>query len=74
MVLGLRPSPYIVGETITYHLNLYKQSELETYKLLQKSLYVDNLLTEEENEKNDFVVYQKAKKIWLLSLSMHDCH
>ena len=63
LVFGLRPSPSILGETIAHHLNLYKQSEPEMYELLRKSLYVDDLLTGEENDENGFVVYQKSKKI-----------
>ena len=61
LVFGLRPSPSILGETIAHHLNLYKQSEPEMYELLRKSLYVDDLLTGEENDENSFVVYQKSK-------------
>ncbi|PFX11629.1 hypothetical protein AWC38_SpisGene24559 [Stylophora pistillata] len=63
LVFGLRPSPSILCETIAHHLNLYKQSEPEMWKLLNKSLYVDDLLTGEENDENGFVVYQKSKKI-----------
>lgn len=63
LVFGPRPSPSILGETISHHLNLYKQSEPDMYELLRKSLYVDNLLTGEENDEKDFVVYQKSKKI-----------
>ena len=44
------------------HLNLYKQSEPEMYELLRKSLYVDDLLTGEENDEKGFVVDQKSKK------------
>ncbi|PFX29435.1 Exonuclease [Stylophora pistillata] len=40
LVFGLRPSPSILDETIAHHLNLYKQSEPEMYKLLNKSLGV----------------------------------
>ena len=61
LVFGLRPSPSILGETIAHHLNFYKQSEPEMYELLRKSLYVDDLLTGEENDENGFVVYQKSK-------------
>ena len=63
LVFGLRPSPSILGETIAHHLHLYKQSEPEMYELLRKSLYVDDLLTGEENDENGFVVYQKSKAI-----------
>ncbi|XP_044172645.1 uncharacterized protein LOC114972132 [Acropora millepora] len=63
LLFGLRPSPSILGETIAHHLNLYKQSEPEMYDLLRKSLYVDDLLTGEENDENGFVVYQKSKRI-----------
>ena len=63
LVFGLRPSPSILGETIAHHLNLYKQSEPKMYELLRKSLYVDDLLTGEENDENGFIVYQKSNKI-----------
>ena len=33
------------------------------YDLLRKSLYVDDLLTGEENNENGVVVYQKSKRI-----------
>ena len=62
-MFGLRPFPSILGKTIAHHLNLYKQSEPKMCELLHKSLYVDDLLTGEENNDNSFVVYQKSKKI-----------
>ena len=57
LVFGLRPSPSILDETVAHHLNLYKQSEPKIYELLRKSLYVDDLSTEEENDEKGFVVY-----------------
>ena len=63
LVFGLRPSPSILGETIAHHLNLFKQSEPEMFELLSKSLYVDDLLTGEDNDERAFTVYQKSKKI-----------
>ena len=63
LVFGLRPSPSILGTTIAYHLNLYKQSEPEMAELLEKSLYVDDLIAGAEDKKKAFDIYQKAKKI-----------
>ena len=61
LVFGLRPSPSILGETITHHLNLYKVKP-EMYELLRKSLYVDDLLTGEENNENSFVCLSGIKE------------
>ena len=63
LVFGLRPSPSILGKTIAHHLSSYKQSEPEMFALLEKSLYVDDLLTGEENDEKGFRVYQKSKKL-----------
>lgn len=63
LVFGLRPSPSILGATIEHHLRLFKQSEPEMVELLEKSLYVDDLITGEENEEKAFNVYKKSKEI-----------
>lgn len=58
-VFGLRPSPSILGATISHHLKKYKQSEPEMAKLLEESLYVDDLITGEDNVNRAFSVYEK---------------
>ena len=63
LVFGLRPSPSILGATITHHLTLYKQSEPELAELLEKSLYVDDLITGENDDEKAFIVYKKSKQI-----------
>ena len=62
-LFGLRPSPSILGETIAYHLNIYRQTEPEMFELFRKSLYVDDLLTGQENDEKGLIVYQKSKKM-----------
>ena len=63
LVFGLRPSPSILGTTIAHHLRLYKQSEPEMAELLEKSLYVDDLITGEEDNESALAVYKKSKQI-----------
>ena len=63
LLFGFRPSPSILGETIAYHLNFYRQTEPEMFELLHKSLYVDDLLTGQENDKKGLVVYRKSKEM-----------
>ena len=58
LLFGLRPSPLILRATIAY-----KQSELEMAALLEKSLYVDNLLSGAENHEKILEIYDKSKKI-----------
>ena len=63
LLFGLRPSPSILGTTIKHHLLFYKQSEPEMFKLLQNCLYVDDLITGEENDEKAQNVYTKSKRI-----------
>ncbi|PFX11054.1 hypothetical protein AWC38_SpisGene25514, partial [Stylophora pistillata] len=57
------PSPSILGATIKHHLRLYKQSEPEMAEMLEKSLYVDDLITGTETDEEALVVYKKSKQI-----------
>lgn len=63
LVFGLRPSPSILGATIKHHLRLYKQSEPEMAEMLERSLYVDDLITGTETDEEALVVYKKSKQI-----------
>lgn len=63
LMFGLRPSPSILGATIEHHLRFYQLSEPEMVELLRKSLYVDDLITGEENDAKAFDVYKKSKEI-----------
>ena len=63
LVFGLRPSPSILGATIKHHLELYKRSEPELVELIEKSLYVDDLVSGELNEEKAYEIYEKSKKI-----------
>jgi hypothetical protein len=63
LVFGLRPSPSILGATIKHHLRLFKQSEPEIAELLEKSLYVDDLVTGAENDEKALTIFKKSKQI-----------
>ena len=63
LVFGLRPSPSLLGATIAHHLRLYKQSEPEMAELLEKSLYIDDFITGEDDYESAFAVYKKSKQI-----------
>ena len=49
LVFGLRPSPSILGATLTHHLDAHGDSHAELVELIKKSLYVDDLLTGADN-------------------------
>jgi len=59
----LRPSPSILGATLTHHLNAYKDQYPELVKLIKNSLYVDDLLTGADNGQEGIEFYQQSKKL-----------
>lgn len=63
LVFGLRPSPSILGSTIQHHLSLYEHEQPEIVKELQDSLYVDDLTSGADTEKDAFNLYLSAKNI-----------
>ena len=63
LVFGLQPSATILGATIAHHLRLYKQSEPKMAELLENSLYIDDLITGEEDNESALAVYKKSKQI-----------
>ena len=63
LVFGLCPSPAILGTVIVHHLKQYRQSAPEMADLLEKSLYVGDLITGEETEEAALAVYKSTKRI-----------
>ena len=63
LVFGLRPSPSILGATLTHHLDAHRDSHAELVQLIKKSLYVDDLLTGADNVQEGFELYQDSKKL-----------
>ena len=62
-VFGVRPSPSILGATMSHHLKKYKQSEPEIAKLLEESLCIDDLITGEDNVNKAFSVYEESRQV-----------
>jgi len=63
LVFGLSPSLFILCSTIKHPLKFYRQSKLEMAEMLKNSLYVDDLITGDDNEKAAFAIYKKSKVI-----------
>jgi hypothetical protein len=66
LVFGLQPSPAILGSTITYHLDQFKEKHPESseiVELIKNSLYVDDFTSGGDCEEKSFTTYQKAKTI-----------
>lgn len=63
LVFGLRPSPSILGATLTHHLDSYKEHYPEIVKLIKNSLYVDDLLAGVSDVQEGFEVYQQSKEL-----------
>lgn len=45
VVFGVTSSPFLLGAVINYHLDKMKISNYDTVKILERSFYVDNLIT-----------------------------
>ncbi len=63
LVFGLRSSPAVLGAVISHHLTLHKESHPEVVDLIEKSLYVDDLISGEDNDDSAFHVYEVSKKV-----------
>ena len=65
LVFGLRPSPAILASTIRHHLDALLSEEFkpEFIEALKNSLYVDDLVTGEENEAKTMDLYMKSKSV-----------
>ena len=65
LVFGLRPSPAILASTIRHHLDALVSEEFkpEFIEALKNSLYVDDLVTGEENEAKTMDLYMKSNSV-----------
>ena len=63
LVFGLRPSPSILGATLTHHLDSYKECYPEVVELIKNSLYVDDLLAGAGNVQEGFEMCQQSKEL-----------
>ena len=65
LVFGLRPSPAILASTIQHHLDTQVSEEFKPdfIPVLNNSLYVDGLVTAEEDEVKALELYSKSKSI-----------
>ena len=63
LVFGLRPSPAILGATLTHHLDSYKEHYPELVELIKNSLYVDDLLAGASDVQEGFKMYEQSKEL-----------
>ena len=65
LVFGLRPSPAILASTIRHHLDSQVSEEFKPHfiELLKKSLYVDDLVTGEEDEAKTLELCSKSRSL-----------
>jgi len=63
LVFGLQPSPAILGAVISNHLLKYKSDNPYIVKLIQESLYVDDLVCGETSIERAFKVYHMSKRM-----------
>jgi len=65
VVLGLRPSPALLGAVIIHHLDKYMYGivQPQLIKGIKTALYVDDLDTGSDNVPSAFQIYSKAKQV-----------
>ena len=63
LVFGLRLYPAILGALIANHLSKLNGDDPTTVKLIQDSLYVDDLICGETSIERAFKVYRESKVI-----------
>lgn len=65
LIFGLGPSPAILGSTIRHHSDtqISEEFKAELIERLKNSLYVDDLVTGEENEAKALDLYSRSRSI-----------
>ena len=63
VIFGSAPSPYILGATLTKHLNQYKEQYPETVEQLMQNTYVDDVQCVADDEKELFKFREESTRI-----------
>ena len=63
LVFGPRCSPSLLGSTILYHLEPYKERYPDIVEIIKNSLYLDDLVSGSVNDQTTFNLYEKSKNI-----------
>jgi len=63
LAFGLQPSPVNLGAIIANHLSKFNGDDPTTVKLIQDSLYVDDLICGKTSIEQAFKVYRESKGI-----------
>ena len=74
-LFGLAPSPFLLGGVIQHHLENYRTVYPEIVAEIEKSLYVDDLISGGENETNAGKLKSKATEIFAsATFTLHKWH
>ena len=63
VVFGVSCSPFLLNATLQHHLTQYLNSYLGLVETLTKSMYVDDVISGAQSEKEAYQLYFTAKKI-----------
>ena len=64
VMFGISSSPFLLNATIKYHLDKYLDSDRAVVECLQRSTYVDDVITGANTETDALMIYNQSKAIF----------
>ena len=63
VVVGVSSSPFLLNATVRYHLESYIETHHGLVEKIQRSVYVDDVISGAASEEDTYVLYSESKKL-----------
>ena len=63
VVFGVSSSPFLLNATVRYHLESHVDTHQELVERIQRSIYVDDIVSGSTSEEEAYTVYSESKKL-----------